>query len=245
MRTEIIYEDRDLLVIWKSAGLATQTAKTGQADVVSELKNHLVRNASGKGQPYLGIIHRLDQPVEGLLVFGKNRSAAAALTRQMGDREGSGTLNKQYRAVICGKPASKEGELVDYLYKNPEGRAVIVEHGEERAAEGADCKGKRAALRYSILQTVDAPFGGLLSLADIRLDTGRFHQIRAQMSHAGMALLGDIKYGNELTRAVSDRLGIRTTALCACRLAFVHPTTGERLCFERYSEARAFSFFKG
>lgn len=78
MKTEIIYEDGELLVVWKPAGLATQTAKTGQADVVSELKNYLARTAPGKGAPYLGIIHRLDQPVEGMLVFAKTQCRRGA-----------------------------------------------------------------------------------------------------------------------------------------------------------------------
>ena len=121
MKTEIIYEDGELLVVWKPAGLATQTAKTGQADVVSELKNYLARTAPGKGAPYLGIIHRLDQPVEGMLVFAKKRSAAAALTAQLGGQGNAGLMNKQYYAVLCGKPVPEEGELVDYLRQSTGG----------------------------------------------------------------------------------------------------------------------------
>ena len=119
MRTEILYEDKIIMVIRKPAGLAVQSARIGQPDVVSELKSHLAklpdtgRLGPGKGEPYLGIVHRLDQPVEGVLVFAKEKKAAAALTKQLSD----GTLNKHYYAVLCGYPAVAEGELVDYLRK--------------------------------------------------------------------------------------------------------------------------------
>ncbi len=240
MKTEIIYEDGELLVVWKPAGLATQTAKTGQADVVSELKNYLARTAPGKGAPYLGIIHRLDQPVEGMLVFAKKRSAAAALTAQLGGQGNAGLMNKQYYAVLCGKPASEEGELVDYLRKGTDGRAQIAGKGPGRPKETA---WKPAILSYRVLQTVGASSGDELSLADIRIGTGRFHQIRAQMANAGVPLLGDAKYGDERTGAAAQRLGVRTVALCAYRLELVHPVSGKRLHFEKMPQTRGFSFF--
>ncbi|MDE5589818.1 MAG: RluA family pseudouridine synthase [Acetatifactor sp.] len=241
MKTEIIYEDKDLLVIRKPAGLATQTARVGQADVVSELKNYIA--ASGTAEPpYLGIIHRLDQPVEGLLVFAKNKKAAAALTKQLGGQGEDCTLNKRYYAVLCGKPSQKEGELVDYMYKDIQkmGKAVIVENYTEYSGKGC----KKAVLQYRILQMVRTPSGEDISLADIKIGTGRFHQIRAQMAHAGMALLGDEKYADEAVKACSRRLGIRTVALCAGSLAFVHPVTGERLHFDTRPRSEAFSFFE-
>ncbi len=242
MRTEIIYEDKELLVIRKPAGLATQSAGVGQADVVSELKNYLARTNGAKGQPYLGIIHRLDQPVEGLLVFAKNKNAAAVLTKQLGGQENSGLLNKQYYAVFCGKPSEKEGVLVDYMYKGPDGKAVIV--NKKSVAENSEGqRGAKAVLQYRILQTVTISTGEELSLADIHIETGRFHQIRAQMANAGMALLGDVKYGDEVSENCSARLGIRTVALCAYRIAFSHPASGKLLCFETKPETKAFSFF--
>jgi len=287
MKTEIIYEDSDLFVIKKPAGLATQTARVAQADVVSELKNYMAAfgvRASGAKTPYLGIIHRLDQPVEGLLVFARNKKAAAALTEQLEGQGNAGLLNKQYYAVVCGRPLCGEGELVDYMLKDAgkTGKAVIIEDYEENTGDGRGKAGrgksaempeegtekpnkgpeklekstggtgkeqsaekpKKAVLRYRILQTVGMPSGEEISLADICIDTGRFHQIRAQMAHAGMALLGDEKYAGESVKTCSKRLGIRSVALCAYSLSFVHPATGERLCFEIKPGARAFSFFR-
>lgn len=241
MKTEIMYEDKDLFVIRKPAGLATQTARVGQADVVSELKNYMVASGAPK-PPYLGIIHRLDQPVEGLLVFAKNKKAAAALTKQLGGQGEDCTLSKHYYAVLCGKPPQKEGELVDYMYKDMQetGKAVIVENYTEDSGKG----GKKAVLQYRILQTVGTRSGEDISLADIRIETGRFHQIRAQMAHAGMALLGDEKYADEAVKACSRGLGIRTVALCARSLSFIHPVTGEELHFNTEPRSKAFSFFK-
>lgn len=263
MDTEIIYEDCDIIVVRKPAGLATQTAKVGQQDAVSELKNYLRK-------PYLGIIHRLDQPVEGLLVFAKNRSAAAGLTAQLQGQGEGGVLHKRYYAALCGKPSENEGRLVDYLYKDEGSRAVVVqgigvpgamEAGKDISAPGVMGAGKgigvsareaarkdaalagakRAALSYRILQTIDAP--AELALAEICLETGRFHQIRAQMSHHGYPLLGDIKYGNDRVNSLSRGLGVKNVALCACYLEFVHPVSGKIMNFQIEPQGKAFSYF--
>ena len=178
--------------------------------------------------------------MEGMLVFAKKRSAAAALTAQLGGQGNAGLMNKQYYAVLCGKPASEEGELVDYLRKGTDGRAQIAGKGPGRPKETA---WKPAILSYRVLQTVGASSGDELSLADIRIGTGRFHQIRAQMANAGVPLLGDAKYGDERTGAAAQRLGVRTVALCAYRLELVHPVSGKRLHFEKMPQTRGFSFF--
>ena len=107
MRTEVIYEDHDLLVCRKPAGLAVESAEIGQMDMVSELKNYLKAS-------YLGVVHRLDQPVEGLLVFAKNKRTAADLTKQLQDN----TLKKQYLAMVSGKPGLDKARLVNYLKKD-------------------------------------------------------------------------------------------------------------------------------
>ena len=220
MRCEIIYEDKEVLVIYKPAGLATQTARVGQPDVVSELKNYLAKGATA---PYLGIIHRLDQPVEGLLVFAKNKKAAAALTAQLGQKE-SGIFNKQYRAVVCGKAEKKQDTLVDNLVKLPDGRAEIATSDNREA--------KRAVLRYECLAEQKLSEETTISLMEISIETGRFHQIRVQMANAGLPLLGDLKYGGEEEILVSGQLSVRFVALCACRLVFRQPVTGKELCFE-------------
>lgn len=229
MRTEIIYEDKELLVVRKPAGLATQTAKVAQADAVSELKNYLK-------SPYLGVVHRLDQPVEGLLVFAKAKKTAAELSRQLAE----GTLNKQYYAVICGKPLEKQGVLVDYLYKDALNGGCAIVVGEQERFRCPDAK--KAVLQYRLLQYAEESD---LSLMEIHIDTGRFHQIRAQMSHAGMALLGDGRYGDETAWKRGKESGIGNVALCAYQLEFWHPGKRRKMSFQIKPEGRAFSFFPG
>lgn len=223
MRTSILYEDKDIIVVHKPAGLATETSKVGQADVVSELKNYIK-------SPYLGVVHRLDQPVEGLLVFGRTKAAAAALTRQLSE----GILNKCYYAAVGGQMISTEGELVDYLYKNKENRAELVPK-DQAVTTGA----KEAHLRYCVLESLDE-----IALVEIMIQTGRFHQIRAQMSHAGMPLLGDVKYGTEASIEQSARMNVRNTALCAYEIQLEHPTKRKRMCFQIEPQERIFHFFQ-
>lgn len=242
MKTKIIYEDQYILICYKPAGLATQTSKVGQQDMVSELKIYL---AAGKsGQPYLGVIHRLDQPVEGLLVFAKDSKAAAKLSAFLSQ----GTLNKQYYAVVCGQPAAKEAQLVDYLMKDPATGSAKVVMGTK-----AD-KAQKAVLQYRVLKQVEMknnnPVGeesrmvqstpASYSLLDIHIDTGRFHQIRAQMAHAGLPLLGDSRYGDDNSMQLSRQLGVRNVALCAYRIDLVHPVTGKKMNFEIEPEAAIF-----
>ena len=244
MKTELIYEDREILVVYKPAGFATQTAGIGHADVVSELKNYIWQTdrkteqtkPAGNTQPYLGVIHRLDQPVEGLLVFARNARAAAHLSRQLQRQDAEGGFCKCYYAVVCGRPPELEGRLEDYLRKR-DGRAEIMELSSK---EGSGWEARRACLRYRILQILDRPE---IALADIRLETGRFHQIRAQMAHGGMALLGDRKYGDDKSLRIGGELDIQNAALCAYRLEFVHPVSGGKMEFQVKPGGKAFSFF--
>ncbi len=227
MKTKIIYEDQDVLVVSKPAGLATQTARPGQPDMVSELKNYLARNT--KGVPYLGLVHRLDQPVEGLLVLGKNKVAAASLSAQLAQ----GTLNKDYLAVVCGKPESDQGKLVDYLYKAENNTAQVVTAGHVQA--------KQAVLEYRVASELRNPVSReVLSLIEVHIETGRFHQIRVQMAHAGLPLLGDTKYAPVPVQELSRQLGIRQVALCARSIVFTHPTTGKVMSYTIEPENPAF-----
>lgn len=204
MKTKIIYEDDHILVVHKPAGLATQAAGVGQPDVVSELKNYL-------RQPYLGVVHRLDQPVEGLLVFGKTKAAAAGLTKQLT----MGSLNKYYYALICGKPAGETGELVDYLVKDG---------NTARLGQPAEKDAKKAVLKYRQI----CEWREECTLLDVEIETGRFHQIRFQLANAGFPILGDQKYGTQKSLETGNKQGIRQLSLYAYRLEFKHPATGRK-----------------
>lgn len=228
----ILYEDNDIIVCHKPAGIATQTARVGQADMVSEITNYLAMTTKGSS-PYVGVVHRLDQPVEGVLVFAKNRQAAADLGRQIQESR----MEKYYYAVVCGRDFKPCGELTDYLLKDGKANTSCVVPSETKDA-------KKAVLDYRVLaeQTCEeaADMALRIALVEIHLHTGRHHQIRVQMSHAGMSLLGDYKYAEPEVVKVSEQMNIKEIALCAYKLSFLHPGTGKLLQFQIEPEGRSF-----
>lgn len=244
MQTQILYEDQDILVIRKPAGLAAQTARVDRPDVESELKNYLAPSAS----PFL--VHRLDQPVEGLMAVGKNRKAAASLSAQLNRTDGKEKFVKRYYCVFYKNTSAQEGQLWDFLHREPGNRTAA----RDADAEGKD-RAKAVSLSYRIVQETGVPLPadgaaipGIISpvrlaLAVVTTDTGRFHQIRAQMAHAGMPLLGDQKYGNDVSLRLSSALGIRNVALCAYSLEFAHPVSHKTLRFQITPQGKAFSYF--
>lgn len=236
MLKNIVYEDEHIIVIFKPAGIATQTARCGQQDMVSELKNYLFQKpgCSGRGEPYLGVVHRLDQPVSGLLVFARTKQAASELGRQLQN----GKLKKNYYAVVCGRPGKESGRLENYLYKDNRTNCSLV---VDKDAPGA----RKAVLDYVRVKTLVALEEGMeqeaeVSLLDISLLTGRHHQIRVQLSNEGIPILGDGKYGNPYSKELSRKAGCKSVALCACKLRFEHPVTKKVLTFERQPEEEIF-----
>lgn len=248
MQTQIVYEDEAVLVIRKPAGLATESAGIGQKDVVSELKNYVAKKNPGK-MPYLGVVHRLDQPVEGLLVFAKTKKAAENLTAQLG----KGTLKKEYLAVVCGKVSENTGRLVNYLAKE-KGMAVVKDAADAQAKKDADAQAEKDAdvqaekaadpqAKKAVLTYTKKAETEKFTLLAVQIETGRFHQIRAQLSHAGFPILGDEKYGSEESKELSREKKIRFTALCAASLSFRHPVTGKTMAFTQAPQNPAFAEF--
>lgn len=248
MQTQIVYEDEAVLVIRKPAGLATESAGIGRKDVVSELKNYVAKKNPGK-MPYLGIVHRIDQPVEGLLVFAKTKKAAEDLTTQLG----KGTLKKEYLAVVCGKVPENTGRLVDYLAKE-KGMAVVKNAADAKTEKDVDAQVKDAAdaqvkqaadpqAKKAVLTYTKKAETEKFTLLAVQIETGRFHQIRAQLSHAGFPILGDEKYGSEESKELSREKKIRFTALCAASLSFRHPVTGKTMAFTQTPQNPAFADF--
>lgn len=219
MKTKIIYEDQDIMVCHKPANLAVETKNTFQMDMVSELKNYLRQQKGTAGVPYLAVIHRLDQPVEGILVFAKNRESAAALSSSMQ----KGEMEKLYLAVLYGEPEKKEAVLEDYLKKDEKTNLSYVVAKDTTGA-------KQARLSYEIIETRQEE-GVPVSVARIHLDTGRHHQIRVQFANAGFPLLGDQKYGSKESKEASDELFLGNVQLCAYALSFQHPGTGKRVTY--------------
>lgn len=230
----ILYEDDQIIVVFKPAGIATQTARVGQQDMVSELKNYLVKSQKDKStEPYLGLIQRLDQPVSGLLVFAKTKSAAASLSYQ----QSTGEIQKYYYAIVMGKPPKDRDVLVDYLYKDGRNNISLVVKEDFPEA-------KKAALEYRKVKTLIAlEENEEATLLEIKLMTGRHHQIRVQLAHADIPILGDGKYGNMRSKDFSKDSACKNLALCAHKLRFKHPVTGEELTFERDPEDEIFEAF--
>lgn len=238
----ILYEDSDVIVVEKPAGVESQSARGFEPDMVSRIRAHIHKlspNCSPKSTnnpPYVGVIHRLDKPVRGVMVYAKNQKAAANLSAQIQ----AGTMGKIYAAVVCGKPVDNHGAYVDYLLKNLENnRSEIVDN----SVDGA----KRAELFYRVLSTEKAGKWMAenpemeLSLLDIELVTGRYHQIRVQMAGHGTPLFGDNRYGN--CRSGGKGGPRRPLALCARQLTFVHPATGKEMTYEIKPSGGAFGLF--
>ena len=186
-------------------------------DLESALKNELASREAGK-IPFLGVIHRLDQPVEGVVLFAKDKKTAAGLNEQMAN----GKMEKYYLAVTGGTALSPRGRLEDWIKKEKGNYSQIVPQGTKES--------KKAVLEYEVQKQM-----GDKMLVKIHLMTGRHHQIRVQMAHAGMPLIGDRKYG-----LPGEGLG-----LCACCLSFVHPVGGKQMNFEIRPHGKVFqSFFE-
>ena len=209
---KIVYEDKDQIVIHKPAGVATQTARLGEKDLVSEVKNHIAKT-SGIANPYVGVINRLDQPVEGLVLFAKSAKAAAALSKQMQD----GSMQKYYLAAVFGQMDTDVDTLTDYLAKD-------ARTNTSRVVSNTSKDAKKATLEYNVMASSDK-----MQFVRIHLLTGRHHQIRVQFSHRGHPLIGDTKYGKTESMALSRELNAKVPALCAYKLTWKHPSTQKEM----------------
>ena len=204
----ILYEDNEIIVVFKEAGLAVQTRSVGQKDLESMLRCHIA--AAGMPPAELYVVHRIDQPVEGLVLFAKTRQAAADLTRQLTD----GRMKKIYRARVEGNIPKEEDTLEDYLVRDA-GNVTRVVPKPKTPLKGRNAP-QKAVLHYKKI--------GASELL-IELFTGRHHQIRVQLANAGMPITGDRRYG-KLDTACRGRL-----MLTAWKIVFIHPKTKESMTF--------------
>ena len=221
---QVLYEDQDCIVCRKPAGVPTQSAKMAEQDMVSLLKNY---RAKKKEPTYLGVCHRLDQPVEGIMVFAKNKEAASFLSEQVAKRQ----VGKYYYALILGQIYPPMGELVDHMKKDGSMHGSVI-------CNATDPDGKIARLSYRTIATRTIQPDVEASLVSIKLETGRLHQIRLQFANQKNPLIGDRKYGVGL----SDRIG-RTVALCSYQLEFIHPKTREQMKFSIRPQNPIFDLF--
>ncbi len=210
-KDNILYEDDHLIVINKPAYFPVQSARVSKSDCISEIKKYLKEKGSEK-EAYVGLIHRLDEPVEGVLVFAKNAKTAAGLSKQLQE----GGFCKEYTAAVIphDRDVAEGGILTDNIIWD---RKSNVSKVADKDTKGA----KQGRLKYSPVKEITGPKGERMVLLDIKLYTGRHHQIRLQMSNAGMPVAGDRKYGGG-----REDLPLCLAATC---LSFDHPVKKERM----------------
>ncbi|MBO4374552.1 MAG: RluA family pseudouridine synthase [Lachnospiraceae bacterium] len=210
----ILYEDDSIIVINKPPYFPVQSAKLTRPDCVSALKNLIKERDGVKGEPYIGLIHRLDEPVEGIMVFAKNKNAASVLSKELTE----GGFSKEYTAaVILGDDDPPEkGELTDMILTD---RKTNMSSVVPAGTKGA----KEAKLEYSAGEEHILADGMRIRLLKVLLYTGRHHQIRVQLANAGMPIAGDRKYAKACS-------GL-PLCLAATGLSFDHPSSGKRLTY--------------
>ena len=206
---KVIYEDNHLLVVEKPVNILSQGDNTNDDDMVNLLKKYLKEKYNKPGNVFVGLVHRLDRPVGGCMVFAKTSKAASRLSEQVRNK----SFKKTYRAVIHGNMNKKSDNLLDYLYKNKKTNMVSVVNKNTKEA-------KDARLSY---ETLDSKQG--FSLVQIDLQTGRPHQIRVQFASRKHPLFGDQRYGKHLNK-VGQQI-----ALWSYKIEIQHPTTKEKLEF--------------
>lgn len=211
---KIIYEDNHILVAEKPPNIPSQSDKTGDVDMLTLLKDYLKEKYHKPGNVYLGLIHRLDRPVGGVMVFAKTSKAAARLSEQVRNK----TFQKEYLTIVDGKMEKKQDILENYLLKNERTNTSQV------VAEGTK-NSKYAKLEYEVLKYQEDIN---LTLLKIKLYTGRHHQIRVQLSNIGHSICGDQKYG---TRGRGKQI-----SLWAFRLILEHPICKEIMTFTSIPE---------
>jgi hypothetical protein len=207
-KLEVLYEDNHIIVVYKPANILSQGDATHDKDMLTIIKEYLKEKYHKPGNVFLGLVHRLDRPVQGVMVFAKTSKAASRITKQIQNHD----FHKQYLAIINGIIPEKKGEFCDYLEKKSDGNTIVSD----------SVHGKKSILKYEVLKEKEN-----YSLVNIELITGRHHQIRVQFSSRGYPLVGDQRYGKQ---------DFKQICLCNYQLSFLHPITKERMTFERYPD---------
>lgn len=204
----VLYEDNQIVVVIKPQNVPTQADASGDEDMLSMVKAYVKEKYNKEGEAFIGLVHRLDRPTGGIMVFARNSKSAKRLSEQFASHD----IEKTYFAITRGVVKLKSDKLVNYLKKDEKENIVKIVPMSENGA-------KKAELVYNYLED-----NGSETLVEVKILTGRSHQIRVQLANIGHPLVGDVKYGKD--KGATSRLG-----LWAGKLAFNHPTTKERLVF--------------
>ena len=205
----VLYLDNHLIAVCKPAGILTQADDSGDESLLDQVKAWIKAEFNKPGNVFLGLIHRLDRNVSGVVLFARTSKGASRLSEQFRDK----TTEKFYRAIVEGKPKPEQASLSHHLRKEKTLKSTVFKR------QGKDTQ--HAELEYKTLKNYEGT-----SLLEIKLHTGRFHQIRAQLAFIGHPILGDKKYG------ATTPLPERQVALYAHRLIFKHPISKEKVCVQ-------------
>jgi len=200
---DILFEDNHLLIINKRPGELSQLDKTGDNSILEKYKLYLRKRSNKKGNVFLGLVNRLDRPTSGVLILAKTSKALSRMNKMLGERK----ILKKYLAIVEKKPTRKKNTLINFLKKNQkQNKSYIVDQTTKDS--------KKAILHYTTLKELDN-----YCLLEISLETGRHHQIRAQLSNIGCFIKGDLKYGSK--RSNADK----SICLHAHEISFIHPVS--------------------
>ena len=213
---KILYEDNHIIVVEKIPGIPSQGDKTEDKDMLTIIKEYLKEKYEKPGNVYLGLVHRLDRPVGGVMVFAKTSKAASRLSEEVRNK----SFNKTYLVVVNGKMEQKKAQLEDYLWKDQQKNTSYVVRENKKNS-------KKAVLDYEVLKYDEKEN---VSVLKVNLHTGRHHQIRVQLSSRGHSIIGDGKYHGRESNG--------NLYLWAYKLEFAHPTTKERLTFTDLPEVK-------
>ncbi len=204
---QVLYEDNHIIIVNKRAGDIVQGDKTGDKPLSDVVKEYIKAKYNKPGNVYLGVVHRLDRPTTGIVMFAKTSKALPRLNKLFAEKK----ANKTYWAIVKNSPLKPETTLINWLKKNPKNNKSTAYTKE---VEGS----KKAILHYKLLKTLERYF-----LLEVELETGRHHQIRCQLSAIGSPIKGDLKYG--FNRSNKDA----SISLHARRLQFIHPVSKDRI----------------
>lgn len=206
---DVVYEDNHIVVVNKPQNILSQSDKTEDVDMLKLVKEYVKEKYNKPGNVFIGLVHRLDRPTGGLMVFARNSKSAARLSKQIREKQ----LKKHYLAVVENKVRQNSARLEDYLKKDSKTNMVkLCPQGEQGA--------KLAVLDYDVIKT-----NGELTLVNVNIKTGRPHQIRVQLSNQKNPIFGDAKYGSKVSGPTNN------LALWAYKLEFTHPVTKANMKF--------------
>ena len=204
---QILFEDNHIIIVNKRAGDITQGDKTGDKPLSDVVKEYIKDKYNKPGNVYLGVVHRLDRPTSGIIIFAKTSKSLERLNKMLREK----TINKTYWAVVKNRPKKEKDTLINFLKKNPKNNKSTAYAKE---IDGS----KKAILHYTVIKKLDN-----YSLIEVDLETGRHHQIRSQLSNIGSPIKGDLKYGFDR----SNKDG--SIHLHARKIQFIHPVTKEQI----------------